>query len=159
MAHWLNRQGVSTVLPLAVYRTGHHSLLHDWPYDTSRYRSHENLRMPDGTPVLEMRRNYITLWEQWHGPDPRADEGAPSPYSPLDADRAVAEGWATADEASELVRDFRTRLLAAGVEDLNLLAAHLLVARGEDGALRREESGAIAARLCNFEFLRSLGTG
>jgi hypothetical protein len=159
LAHWLHRQGVSTVLPLAIYRTGHHSLLHDWPYDTSRYRSHEGLQMPDGTPVLEMRRNYITLWEQWHGPDPRADEGAPSPYSPLDADRAVAEGWATADEASELVRDFRTRLLAAGVEDLNLLAAHLLVARGEDGALRREESGAIAARLCNLEFLRSLGAG
>ncbi len=159
LAHWLHHQGVPTVLPLAVYRTGHHSLLHDWPYDTSRYRSHEDLRMRDGAPVLEMRRNYITLWEQWHGPDPRADEGDPSPYSPLDAARAVAEGWLTADEASELVRDFRTRLLSAGVEALNLLPAHLLVTRGEDGALLRDETGAIAARLCDFEFLRGLGPG
>jgi hypothetical protein len=158
-AHWLHRQGVPTVLPLAIYRTGHHSLLPDRPYDTSRYRSHEELRMPDGAPVLEMRRNYITLWEQWHGPDPRADEGSLPPYSPLDVDRAVAEGWATADEASELVREFRTRLLAAGVEALNLLPSHLLVTRGDDGALARSDAGATVARLCNFEFLRSLGTG
>jgi hypothetical protein len=144
------------VLPLAIYRTGHHSLLPDWPYDTSRYESHEDLRMPDGTPVLEMRRNYMTLWEQWHGPDPRADEGDLPPYSPLDAARAVVERWLTADEASQLVRDFRTRLLSTSVEALNLLPAHLLVTRGEDGALRRDESGAIAARLCDFEFLRGL---
>jgi len=156
LAHWLHGQGVPVVLPLAVYRTGHHSLLHDWPYDTSRYRSHGDLRMPDGAPVLEMRRNYITLWEQWYGPDPRADEGDLPPGSPLDAARAVAEGWTTADEASELVRDFRTRLLAAGVESLNLMPAHLLVTRGEDGALLREETRTIAARLCDFEFLRGL---
>ena len=153
LAHWLHRQGVPTVRPLAVYRTGHHSLLHDWPYDTSRYRSHEDLRMSDGTPVLEMRRNYITLWEQWHGPDPRADEGELLPYAPLDAARAVSEGWVTAGEASGLVSGFRTRLLGAGVESLNLRPAHLLVTRGEDGALLRDGKGTIAARLCNFEFL------
>jgi hypothetical protein len=67
------------------------------------------------------------------------------------------EGWLTADEVSQLVRGFRTRLLTAGVEDLNLQAAHLLVTRGDDGALRRDETGAIAARLCDFEFLRGLG--
>jgi len=159
LAHWLHLQGVPTVLPLAVYRTGHHSLLHDWPYDTSRYRSHEDLRTSDDAPVLEMRRNYITLWEQWHGPDPRADEGDLPSYSPLDAARAAAEGWASAGDVSDLVWDFRTRLLAAGVEALNLLPAHLLVTRGEDGALLRYETGAIAARLCDFEFLRGLDPG
>jgi hypothetical protein len=106
-----------------------------------------------------MRRNYITLWEQWHGPDPRADEGDRPPSPPLDAARAVVDGWTTADEASELVRDFRTRLQAAGVEALNLSGAHLLVTRSEDGTLLRDEAGAIAARLCDFEFLRGLGAG
>ncbi|MGD8898401.1 MAG: hypothetical protein PVJ73_20405 [Acidobacteriota bacterium] len=154
LAHWLHQQGVPTVLPLAIYRTGHHSLLPDWPYDTSRYKSHEDLRMPDGAPVLEMRRNYITLWEQWHGPDPRADEGDLPPYLPLDAARAVEERWLAADEAARLVTGFRTRLLSAGVEALNLLPAHLLVTRGDDGSLRRDETGAIAARLCDFQFLR-----
>jgi hypothetical protein len=159
LAHWLHGQGVPTVLPLAIYRTGHHSLLHDWPYDTSRFRSHEDLRMPDGGPVLEMRRNYITLWEQWHGPDPGADEGDSPANTPLDAARAVTEGWVREGEASELVRDFGTRLLGAGVEALNLQPAHLLVTQGEDGDLVREGSGAIAARLCDFEFLRGLGPG
>jgi hypothetical protein len=110
--------------------------------------------MPDGAPVLEMRRNYITLWEQWHGPDPRADEGDLPPYLPLDAARAVEERWLAADEAARLVTGFRTRLLSAGVEALNLLPAHLLVTRGDDGSLRRDETGAIAARLCDFQFLR-----
>ena len=157
LANWLHRQGVPTVLPLAIYRTGHHSLLPDWPYDTSRYRSHDDLRMPDGTPILQMRRNYITLWEQWHGPDPGADEGGPPP--PLDAARAALEGWATAEEVSELLVAFRTRLLAAAVEPLNLLDTHLLVTRGNDGRLQRDESGAIAARLCDFDFLRGLEGG
>jgi hypothetical protein len=158
-ARWLHRQGVPTVLPVGIYRTGHHSLLPDWPYDTSRYESHGSLRMPDGAPVLEMRRNYITLWEQWHGPDPREDRGDVPPGPPLDAARAVGDGWATADEISELMWSFRGRLQAAGVEPLNLVAAHLLVTRGEDGGLRRDEGGKIAARLCNFEFLRSVDEG
>ncbi len=159
LAHWLHRQGVPTVLPVAIYRTGHHSLLPDSPYDTSRYRSHEDLRMPDGTPVLKMRRNYITLWEQWHGPEARADEGERPQGPPLDAARASVEGWATTDEVSELMRGFEARLMAVGVEALNLLPDHLLVTRGADGALLRDETGGIAARLCDFEFLRGLPAG
>jgi hypothetical protein len=153
-ALWLRSRAIPTVLPLGIYRTGHHSLLHDWPYDTSRYRAHERFCLPDGSPVLEMRRNYITLWEHWHGPDPRADdEGYPAP-PPLSAAGAVADGWLTADEASELAEGFYARLLEAGVEALRLLPAHLLVTRGDDGRLVRGRSGAIAARLCSFEFLR-----
>jgi hypothetical protein len=112
--------------------------------------------MQDGTPILEMRRNYITLWEQWHGPDPRAERGEVPRDPPLDGTRAVAEGWATADEISELVRRFEARLLVAGVKALKLEAGNLLVTRGEDGALRRGQDGLIAARLCSFEFLRSV---
>jgi hypothetical protein len=156
LAHWLRRQGIPTVLPLAVYRTGHHSLLHDWPYDTSRYRSHERFCTPDGMPALEMRRNYITLWEHWHGPDPRVDGGSLPAPAPLDAAGAVVDGWLTAPEASELVRDFRARLVQAGVEALRLVPAHLLVTRGDDGALLRNGGGAIAARLCDFDFLRRI---
>jgi hypothetical protein len=57
------------------------------------------------------------------------------------------------------VEGFRERLLAVGVEALNLVPAHLLVTRGDDGRLRRDGSGAFTARLCNFEFLRSLDEG
>jgi hypothetical protein len=159
LARWLLRQGIPTTSPIAVYGTGYHPALHESPFDSSRYTRHEQLSTAEGTPVLERRRNYITLWEQWHGPDPEPDEAGGSPLAPLDAQQALEQGWLTAAESTELVRSFEARLLRAGVEALRLLPAHLLVARDTDGRLRRDAQGEIAARLCRFEFLRWLGPG
>jgi hypothetical protein len=159
LARWLLRQGIPTTSPIAVYGTGYHPALHESPFDASRYRRHEPLRTAEGTPVLERRRNYITLWEQWHGPEPELDAAGGSALAPLDAKQALEQGWLTAAESTELLRSLERRLLRAGVEALRLLPAHLLVARDTDGMLRRDAQGEIAARLCRFEFLRWLGPG
>jgi hypothetical protein len=158
-ARWLLRQGIPTTLPAAIYATGYHSLPSAAPFDTSRYRKHEHWRTVDRTLILEVQRNYITLWEQWHGPEPGPEDGGGSTVAPLDAQQATEEGWMTEGESADLVQSFEERLRRVGVEALRLLPAHLLVTRQTDGTLRRDEDGQIAARLCHFTFLRWVGPG
>jgi hypothetical protein len=156
-ARWLLRRGIATTLPIAIYATGYHSLPNEAPFDTSRYRKHEHWRTFDGTLILEAQRNYITLWEQWHGPEP--DDVGGSTLAPLDAKEATEQGWMTVGESADLVQSFEERLRRVGVEALRLVPEHLLVTRRADGTLRRDEDGHMAARLCHFEFLRWVGPG
>jgi hypothetical protein len=158
-SRWLRTRGIPTILPLAIYRTGPLSLLNESPFDTSRYRTHEHLRAADGTPILQMRHNYIALWEHWHGPEPGADQEGSSPAEVFDAGQALEQGWLTRDESAALIEEFEGRMLEAGVEALGLLPSQLLVTRHTDGGLRRDERGRIAARLCRLSFLRWLAPG
>jgi hypothetical protein len=159
LARWLRRRGIPTVLPLAIYRTVHHSLPEESRFDRSRYTSHQRLRTGDGTPILEAHSNYITLWEEWQAPAPIwATTGAPAGV-PFSARQALEDGWLIPAANDELLRGFEERLQAAGVEPLWLAPEHLLVARQPDGTLLRAGDGQIAARLCRFEFLRWMGPG
>jgi hypothetical protein len=159
LARWLLRRGVPTVLPAAIYQTGHHSLPNESRFDKSRYWSHQGLRTADGTPILDAHSNYIGLWEEWHAPEPRSEIPGESLRVPLDARQALEHEWLTPAECETLVKGFEERLLAASVEPLWLGPQHLLVARLTDGSLRRDPHGRVAARLCRFEFLRWLGPG
>ncbi len=73
-AWWLRRRGIPTILPRAIYRTGHRSQLDESLFDPSRYRTHARFRASDGEPVLDARRNYITIWDYWNGQDPVMEE-------------------------------------------------------------------------------------
>jgi hypothetical protein len=158
-ARWLTRQGIPTTLPVAIYATGYHALPNKAPFDTSRYRRHEHWRTGDGTLILEQQRNYITLWEQWRGPERGPEDTGGSVPVPLDARQAAEQGWMTEGESADLVQGFAERLRRVGVEALRLRPAHLLVTRHTDGTLWRDDEGRIAARLCQFEFLRWMGPG
>jgi hypothetical protein len=155
MARWLRRQGVATILPRAIYRTGHRSQLEESLFDLSPYRSHSQLRTPDGAPILETRRNYITIWDHWNGPDPLADEAAPV-FRSINAAQAVEQGRLAEDAAAEMVHELERRLTDLGVDVLRLVLAHLLLSIGKDEELVRDETGQLVVRLCNFQYLRRL---
>jgi len=153
MARWLRRRGIPTILPRAIYRTGHRSQLKESLFDLSRYRRHAEMRTPDGAPILETRRSYITIWDHWNGPDPLADDEDTSVFRSLDAAQAVERGRLAGSEAAALVAQFKERLDDLGVEALRLVPAHLLVSIGPDDKLLRDACGRFAARLCNFQYL------
>ena len=154
LAYWLRRHRVRTILPRAIYRTGHRSQLKESLFDPSRYQSHERLKSPDGEPVLETGRNYVTIWDQWDGPVHLDDETEATVYRSINAVDAVERGLLTTAESEELVGSFMDRLDELGVEAARLPPEHLLLSIGPDHELVRKDDGSPDFRLCNLQFLK-----
>jgi hypothetical protein len=154
LAYWLRRNGVRTILPRAIYRTGHKSQLKESLFDPSRYQSHQDLVSPDGEPTLETGRNYVTLWDQWDGPVHLDDETEATVYRSINAAEAAERSLLTGGESTHLVASVRERLDELGIEAPRLPPEHLLLSIGPDQELVRTEGGAPDFRLCNLQFLR-----
>lgn len=153
MALWLLRNGIGAILPRAVYQTGHRSQLDDGHFDPSRFRSPHGL--PSGEPLLERRRNYITLWDACCG---RLSDalGGKTLLRSLNCDEAHYLGLLTARGMQDVLDRARARLVAAQLEPLRFLPSHVLVLQDSEGELLRED-GEIATRICNFLYLRWMG--
>jgi len=154
LAYWLRRNGVRTILPRAIYRTGHKSHLKESLFDPSRYQSHRHHQSPDGEPILETGRNYVTIWDQWDGPVHLDDETEATVYRSINAAEAVERKLIADEEGVELVASVVERLGELGVEAPRLPPEHLLMSIGPDHELVRTEDGAPDFRLCNLQFLR-----
>ena len=59
LSEYLNGNGVPAVYLRAIYMTG--TLKQEPVEDDRRYLSHELFKCPDGLPVLNRERNYITI--------------------------------------------------------------------------------------------------
>jgi hypothetical protein len=153
-AWWLRRRGIPTALPRAIYRTGHRSQLDESLYDPSRYRSHARYLSSEGTPILETRRNYITLWDYWCGPETLQLQQDSPVFRSVSAAEALERSLLEAGEAAELSARFRERLAAEGVEAVRLDGSDLLVALCAEDRLVRDGEGRPEACLCSFRYLR-----
>jgi hypothetical protein len=153
LAYWLRRHGIQTILPRAIYRTGHKSQLRESLFDPSRYQSHRDYRSPDDEPILESGRNYVTIWDQWDGPVHLDDETEATVYRSINAAEAVDRGLLDADQGDELVAEVKERLDESGVEAPRMCAEHLLLSIGPDHQLVRVDDGHPDYRLCNLQFL------
>ncbi len=153
LAYWLRRHHVRTILPRAIYRTGHKSQLKESLFDPSRYQTHKDLKSPDGEPILETGRNYVTIWDQWDGPVHLDDETEATVYRSLNAAEAVERGLLSSDDCRALLESFTGRLDGLGVEVARLQPEHLLMSIGPDHTLVRKEDGTPDFRLCNLQFM------
>jgi len=153
IAWWLNRRGIPTVLPRAIYRTGHRSELDESLFDPSRYQTHSESLTLDGEPILDTRRNYITVWDYWNGPEPIEAEGDRAVARSLNSAQALERGLLDPEESQSLVSEFRERLLREGVEPLRLLPEHILISIGADEKPARDDAGRLISCLCNFLYL------
>jgi hypothetical protein len=148
--------GVPTTYPRAIYMLGHLSTLPPDSLDPSRYRTHADIRNPDGSPALLRERNYIVIWGYWNGTDEvLAASDAPS-CSGIDAARAAAQGLIPADTLPSLIEKARLLLASAGFQDLLPLPSHFLLTLLPDGTLLRDPDSTPALRFCTFETLRPL---
>jgi hypothetical protein len=112
--------------------------------------------MPDGAPVLQRERNYITIWGYWNGTDEvvAGEERHRAHCRGINGAQALAEGRIDAAQLEAATAKMAQLLAAAGVESSGLLATHYLLTLSPDDEWLRDPDGTLAVRLCNFEFLR-----
>lgn len=152
----LAREGIPTIYPRAIYRTGLESdRAGMYVTDLSRFLSHKSIRTPDDTPVLSREHNYITLWGFWQGRIDEVEEDRRSPCTGVDLVRAFRENLITEEEQRALVERTMDRLETAGFKAVPK-SSHLLLSQESDGRLRREPDGTLTVTLCNFELIQRI---
>lgn len=156
----LSKAGVASTYPRAIYMLGHLSTLPPEILDPRRYESHAALRMPGGEPVLQRTRNYITVWGYWNGLDEdlAGRDAASKTCRGINARQALAAGRITPEEHDALMEKVARLLASAGFESTTPKDTHFLLTENSTGELVRDPDGTAAVRICNFEFLRKLGS-
>jgi hypothetical protein len=152
----LNRRGIATTYPRAIYRTGGRLEMSDRLADPRRFRSHEPLRMPDGTPALKPNHEYVIIWGYWNGPDELLAEKDADYLEAINALQAYRDGLIDEETYIRVVEKVRSALDRVAVEDLNLRGNHILLSLDSAGRLVRDEIGLPTVRICNFELLRRI---
>lgn len=152
----LQRKGVPTTNPRAVYMTGHRLSTAAPAHDKSRFESHGGLATPDGEPVLREGYDYITLWGFWNGTDEMLADYDGGHFKCLNLRQAVRHELLTEAEAVEAVGRYAGLLEKAGYEALALSMSHLLISVEPKGVLRRDADGQVETRLCNMQFVRAI---
>ncbi len=149
IAHDLAQKGVGVVYVRAIYRTGSFKI--DVTEDYSRYKSHERLLSPDGTPVLQNSYDYITLRGYFNGPDDWVAKNHCARCRPVNLSKAVHSGLITSSEATAFVDKMHGDLERAGYDGSFLSMDDYLIAVTLENSLLRTDSGDVHVRICNFE--------
>jgi hypothetical protein len=150
----LSRQGVRTVYPRAIYRTGHKRETAREKIDDRRYSALAGLCTPDGEPLIRKEYDYITIWGFWNGPDEWLAAQDGRFYHALNAKSAAAKKLISRQLLKELMQLKAARMQACGFEDLNPKPDHLLLSFNADEKLVLSSLGKPEVRLCNFELVR-----
>ncbi len=148
----LMRAKIGTKYPRAIYMTGPRPD-HD-PEDRSRYTSHAGLKTPEGTPILQENREYITIWGYWTGPDYMLAVKDEAIYQGQDALTTYLQGDLTHGAYLKLMKYMKERLIKAGFEDLSLCGCHLLLSFDKFHRLAKDDKGMPLVRIRNFELLK-----
>ena len=150
----LNRRGIKTVHPRAIYRTGELGEADAQRTDARRYESLADLKMPGGLPAICDGYDYITVWGYWKRRERSAENGPDNGVWGTNAVHAWRRNLITRQELDQMLLGFSVRLKAEGFESLNLKPDHLLLAFDSDRRLVRDETGNADVRLCNLELIR-----
>ena len=154
LALHLAKNGVKTIYPRAIYRTGTQRATQQATVDQRHYDSLTGLLTPDGEAVLRQDCDYISIWGYWNGPDAALAERDSGHYTSINAKHACANGLISHAVMDQLIEAKVAKLSRCGLEDLNLKPDHLLISFDTAGHLVCDEAGKPEVRLCNFEFVR-----
>ena len=155
----LSRRGVKTIYPRAIYMTGSNRESDQPAADERRFAALAHLLTPDGEPVLQKGRNYITIWGFWNGPDELLAAQDTHHYTAMNAKYACANNLISKKVMEELMQAKANKLAQCGLEDLNLKPDHLLISFDSQNKLLRDSSAKPEVRLCNFELVRQRANG
>jgi hypothetical protein len=150
----LSRRGVKTIYPRAIYMTGTNREPDQQAADERRFVALANLLTPEGEPILQKGRNYITIWGFWNGPDELLAAQDDRHYTAMNAKYACANHLISEKVMEELIQSKAGKLAQCGLEDLNLKPDHLLISFDSQQKLVLDSTGKPEVRLCNFELVR-----
>ena len=150
----LSRQGVKTVYPRAIYRTGSKRDTARQVADERRYEMLADIRTPDGEPAVRKDNDFITIWGLWNGPDELLAAQDGRFYSAVNAEQARAAHLISAAQMNELMQNKLERMRQCGLQDLNPKADHMLLSVDPDQKLVVDTFAKPEVRLCNFELVR-----
>jgi hypothetical protein len=155
----LNSKEIPTIYPRAIYMTGSKSKISDCYRDDSRYTSHADMLVPDkNEPILKKDHEYIIIWGYWNGTDEMLANYDGNYYTAINALSAYRQHFITKTAYFRLMETVRNRMLAVGVEDLNLRGTHILLSINSANEIVTDEAGLPKTRICNFELLKRIGT-
>ncbi len=157
IALFLNMHGIATIYPRAIYMTGSETMISEDLTDMSRYENHKGLLTPGGSPILKMKRNYITIWGYWNGPDEMLAAKDGDYYNGITLLNALREGVITKDIYLSLMNNTKGRLQKIGIEDLHLRGNHLMISLDNSGNIVEDKENLPEIRISNFEFFRKRG--
>lgn len=150
----LNRNGIPTTYPRAIYMSASRSAMDESLCDDRRYNTHKNFLTPDNSPTLRKDHDYIIFWGFWNGPDELLAVKDESPYQGIDALLAYRKRLLDEEIYLKLMEVTRDNLASVGIEDLNLRGNHILLSVDQSAQLVKDHKGIPEIRICNFELLR-----
>ncbi|NQT92097.1 MAG: hypothetical protein HQ559_04995 [Lentisphaerae bacterium] len=152
----LSSAGLLTTMPRAIYEM-HRASGKATPFgDQSRYNSHDDLAMPDGTPLLRRDRDYVVIWGYWNKPDEFLAAEDRDYYEPIDALKALHNGVLGHQEYMALMCRAKASMQAQGFDDLAFAGSHKLLSLDSLGSIVRDAAGQPEVRICNFETIRKI---
>jgi hypothetical protein len=151
----LNNKGIATIYPRAIYMSGSKTSVSDSDCDHSRYQSHANLLAPDRPEsVLLPNRGYIIIWGYWNGTDEMLATYDGEYYTAISALSAYRRRLISKFTYLALMDTVKQKMLAVGIEDLNLRGTHILLSMNSANTFVTDSTGLPKTRICNFELLK-----
>ncbi len=150
----LERHGIASIYPRAIYMTGRETNQPEDSTDPSRYETHRTLLTPDGLPILRADHNYITVWGYWNGLDEFLARLDTAYCKGVNAVQALQDKLIEQDGYDHLLSKVHRQLFFAGMEDLDLKGTHFLLTLNPGGELLKDGDGTPSVRLCTFEMIR-----
>ncbi len=159
LAFELSKKGIPSIYPRAIYQTGQQTLSSELIADDDRYSTHKSLLMPDKSPILQKKYNYISLWGHWNGPDELLAVRDGDYYSGINLSHAVRDNIISQAIFVRLRKKLKERMKRASFDDLNFLPTNFLASLDSYGKLILDNDGLPELRLSNFELIRKTPSG
>ncbi len=145
----LRANGVPTVYPRAIYRTGHQTSTTAYLRDERRFLTHADLMTPEhvAEPILNPSYDYYTIWGYFRGIDPEASHWRGS-CGVTDPEQAYHDNLLSQDELEATVASVQDRLHAIGFMVKGIEPYEFAVSVAADGTLQRRDDGEVDVSLC-----------
>lgn len=153
----LQKKGVRTSYPRAIYMTGQQTGMTGCIIDERRFEQFRETLSPEGLPVLPMDHDYITIWGYWRGLEDDEAARESGYWNPIDPAQAYQKGIISAVEFQQVLERQKEILAKAGFVDLDPRPDHILLSYIPEGTIKKTAEGQFEQRQCNMEMIRRIG--